>query len=103
MTTLARRAPRARLYSRVPRSSELPSISTCWYCVYWLSQAAWRSSVAVAVGVSEDESVSKKMRSPTVTRNSCWLPGGPPLGPRLPTPVVGLRARGEKNDESDQC
>ncbi|MNL58431.1 hypothetical protein D3C87_1820660 [compost metagenome] len=35
--------------------------------------------------VSELESVSKKTRSPTVTMNSCWLPGAP--APALPTPV----------------
>src|ERR1700742_4869371 len=45
----------------------------------------------MAVWLRPDWSVSKNTRSPTLTRNSCWLPGGPPLGPRLPTPVDGLR------------
>ena len=37
---MARRAPSARLYSRVPRSSAWPSMVIV-YCGYWLSQRAW--------------------------------------------------------------
>ena len=37
LTAVARRAPSAMLYSRVPRSSAWPSMVTV-YCGYWLSQ-----------------------------------------------------------------
>ena len=80
----ARRAPSARLYSRVPRSSAWPS-TTMAYCRYWFSHCAWRDSVCCASARIEVESVSKKMRSPTLTVKSWAEPGvaaPAPLRPR---------------------
>ena len=53
-------------------------------CVYWLSHCAWRSSVCLRVGADRpSESVSKKMRSPTLTVKSCAEPGvAAPAPPR---------------------
>ena len=50
-TVVARRAPSAMLYSRVPRSSAWPSMVMV-YCGYCCSHCACFCSVAVASGVS---------------------------------------------------
>src|ERR1700730_9581205 len=58
MAALARRSPRARLYSLVPRSSQCPSISVSW-SGWALSQAALASRVLASPGRIVDESKAK--------------------------------------------
>ncbi len=86
----ARRAPSARLYSRVPRSSAWPSTVT-EYWPYWFSQRAWLASVACASARTTEESVSKKMRSPTLTVKSPGVPGA--VEPLPPAPSAPPRPR----------
>src|SRR6266851_158130 len=58
MAALARRSPRARLYSLVPRSSQCPSISASW-SGWALSHAALASSVLASPERIADESKAK--------------------------------------------
>src|SRR6266850_6660962 len=58
MAALARRSPRARLYSLVPRSSQCPSISVSWPGLAF-SQATLASSVLASAGRIADESKAK--------------------------------------------
>src|SRR5215813_5633255 len=60
MVALARRSPRARLYSFVPRSSACPSISTRLFALD-LSQLALASRVLASSGRMSYLSKSKKM------------------------------------------
>src|SRR5215471_127289 len=73
-TALARRAPNARLYSRVPRSSALPSMRTRTRG-YLISQAAWRCSSDLSLSSTRYLLSAKWTVSPTLTRKSCSLPG----------------------------
>src|SRR5688572_8892823 len=77
----ARRAPSAMLYSRVPRSSAWPSM-TMRYCLYWFSHCAWRLRMPCASARMTELSVSKKMRSPTLTVKSLAEPGVAAPAPR---------------------
>ena len=60
MVAFARRSPRARLYSLVPRSSQCPSISTR-FSAFDFSQEALASSVFASSGRMSCLSYSKKM------------------------------------------
>src|SRR3954470_15860195 len=73
-TALARRAPSARLYSRVPRSSQWPSTVTRT-AGYFCSQAAWRPRIFLSVSSTLYWSKAKWTVSPTLTRKSWALPG----------------------------
>src|SRR5690606_2484115 len=55
---------------------------TIWYCEYLLSHCACRASVCCASARIAEESVSKKMRSPTLTVKSCADPGVAAPAPR---------------------
>src|SRR5690349_22655353 len=73
LAELARRSPRARLYSRVPRSSAWPSTVTVKFG-YCFRKPAQRSTVRRASGFRSDLSKSKNTRSPTSeVRISCGL------------------------------
>ena len=65
LTAVARRAPSAMLYSRVPRSSAWPSMVTV-YCGYWLSQTACFCRMPCAYPVKDELSTSKRTTSPTL-------------------------------------
>src|SRR4029079_2068458 len=73
-TALARRAPKARLYSRVPRSSQWPSMVTRTDG-YLDSQAAWRLRMVLSLSSTLYWSKAKWTVSPTLTRKSSALPG----------------------------
>src|SRR5579885_273727 len=83
-TALARRLPRARLYSRVPRSSQCPSIVTVTFG-YCFSHVAWRCSVCCPSGLMSDLSKSKNTRSPTFCLKSSAEPfAGPDMADWVP-------------------
>src|SRR5215510_7006824 len=70
MVAFARRSPRARLYSLVPRSSQCPSTRTSMLSCDF-SQAALASSIFASVGRMSYLSKSKKMsfRSATAAKS----------------------------------
>src|SRR5437879_12229135 len=61
MVLLARRSPRARLYSLVPRSSQWPSINSSWLGLS-RSQLAFASRIAASPGLMSNLSKSKWIR-----------------------------------------
>src|SRR5579862_2377917 len=73
-TALARRAPSARLYSRVPRSSAWPSTVTRTDG-YFDSHAAWRPSKDLSESSMLYSLRAKWTVSPTLTLKSWALPG----------------------------
>src|SRR5437899_90687 len=91
MVAFARRSPRARLYSLVPRSSQCPSTRTSMFSCDF-SQAALASSIFASVGRMSYLSKSKKtsFRS-AIAANSRGtgraLPLALPLGVAVPPPA----------------
>src|SRR5262249_19939944 len=80
MVAFARRSPRARLYSLVPRSSQCPSTRTSMFSCDF-NQAALASSTFAAVGRMWFLSKSKKTSFKAARAGKSRGPGGaPPLG-----------------------
>src|SRR5262245_31268143 len=92
MAALARRSPRARLYSTVPRSSQCPSISTSWPA-FALSQLAFSSRTFEASGLMLYRSKSKKM-SLTLALTAKSLGAGRAVGAGVAGAAVGAGGGG---------
>src|SRR5665213_937337 len=86
-TAVARRLPSARLYSRVPRSSQWPSTVTVTLA-YCFSHVAWRCSVCCPSDLMSEWSKSKNTRSPTFWTKSSREPLVTPLDDWLPAVLV---------------
>ncbi len=87
LMALARRSPKARLYSRVPRSSEWPSISS-WSRGWPLRNATHLASSSRPSGLTEDLSVSKKTRSAIDCGQTCRTPSSSEFLSIPPLPMV---------------
>src|SRR5262245_1293527 len=93
MVALARRSPRARLYSLVPRSSQCPSIRRR-SLVFALSQAASHSRICASSGRIAYLSKSKWMSFRSGTAPNSRGAGRLPMGPASPARLADVGPSG---------
>src|SRR5438046_392705 len=94
MVAFARRSPRARLYSLVPRSSQCPSTRTSMFSCDF-NQAALASSIFASVGRMSYLSKSKKTSfKSAMAVKSRGTGRAPPLGLTVGVAVAGVLVLG---------